>query len=394
MKKIKRYQQFITENKISTEIPLPNDIIEISNVYIKASKDIFLVGGAVRDFIQGIEPKDYDLVTNALPDESKEILKDFNVSDEQGKNFGVLRVYTKDEPEGYEIASYRRDISGGRDTKGDDQKVEMGSDVTIEDDCNRRDLTMNALFYDIKNKQIVDLVGGVDDIKRGIVRAVGDASQRFIEDRLRICRIFRFAARTGGEIDSKTAQAIKNDNRLKGIGPKDDVSQERIWEEMRKAFKQAKDYRNYLNFFTKFDMWSEVFPGSDINTDLVDSKDFVVVIANLFKNENPDGLEKRLVQDYKIESEVATKIVFLIRLLSLTPDLAFDMYKSKLQCHIEDKTILEWFRVSGINDPIKIKFVNYKPTTSAQELMSQGFKGRELGQKIKEIEIENFKSML
>ena len=392
--KIKRYQQFITENKISTEIPLPNDIIEISNVYIKAGKDIFLVGGAVRDFIQGIEPKDYDLVTNALPDESKEILKDFNVSDEQGKNFGVLRVYTKDEPEGYEIASYRRDISGGRDTKGDDQKVEMGSDVTIEDDCNRRDLTMNALFYDIKNKQIVDLVGGVDDIKNGIVRAVGDASQRFIEDRLRICRIFRFAARTGGEIDSKTAQSIKNDNRLKGIGPKDDVSQERIWEEMRKAFKQAKDYRNYLNFFTKFDMWSEVFPGSDINTDLVDSKDFVVVIANLFKNENPDGLEKRLVQDYKIESEVATKIVFLIRLLSLTPDLAFDMYKSKLQCHIEDKTILEWFRVSGINDPIKIKFVNYKPTTSAQELMSQGFKGKSLGDEIKRIEIENFKSML
>jgi tRNA nucleotidyltransferase/poly(A) polymerase len=392
--KLKKYNQFITENKINAEIPLPNDIIEISNAYIKVGKDIFLVGGAVRDFIQGIEPKDYDLVTNALPNESKEILKGFNVSDEQGKNFGVLRVYTKDEPEGYEIASYRRDISGGRDTKGDDQKVEMGGDVTIEDDCRRRDLTMNALFYDIKNKQIVDLVGGVDDIKRGIVRAVGDASQRFIEDRLRICRIFRFAARTGGEIDSKTAQSIKNDNRLKGIGPKDDVSQERIWEEMRKAFKQAKDYRNYLNFFTKFDMWSEVFPGSDINTDLVDSKDFVVVIANLFKNENPDGLEKRLVQDYKIESEVATKIVFLIRLLSLTPDLAFDMYKSKLQCHIEDKTILEWFRVSGINDPIKIKFVNYKPTTSAQELMSQGFKGKSLGDEIKRIEIENFKSML
>ena len=392
--KIKRYQQFITENKISTEITLPNDIIEISNVYIKAGKDIFLVGGAVRDFIQGIEPKDYDLVTNALPNESKEILKDFNVSDEQGKNFGVLRVYTKDEPEGYEIASYRRDISGGRDTKGDDQKVEMGSDVTIEDDCNRRDLTMNALFYDIKNKQIVDLVGGVDDIKNGIVRAVGDASQRFIEDRLRICRIFRFAARTGGEIDSKTAQSIKNDNRLKGIGPKDDVSQERIWEEMRKAFKQAKDYRNYLNFFTKFDMWSEVFPGSEINTDLVDSKDFVVVISNLFKLENPEGLEKRLVQDYKIESEVATKIVFLLRLLKLTPELAFDMYKSKLQCHIEDKTILEWFRVLGINDSIKIKFVEYKPTTSAQELMSQGFKGKSLGDEIKRIEIENFKSML
>ncbi len=392
--KIKRYQQFINENKISTEIPLPNDIIEISNAYIKAGKDIFLVGGAVRDFIQGIEPKDYDLVTNALPNESKEILKGFNVSDEQGKNFGVLRVYTKDEPEGYEVASYRRDISGGRDTKGDDQKVEMGGDVTIEDDCNRRDLTMNALFYDIKNKQIVDLVGGVEDIKKGIVRAVGDATQRFIEDRLRICRIFRFAARTGGEIDSKTAQAIKNDNRLKGVGPKDDVSQERVWEEMRKAWKQARDYRNYLNFFTKFDMWFEVFPGSDINTELVDSKDFIVVIANLFKNENPDGLEKKLVQDYKIESEVATKVVFLIRLLSLTPELAFDMYKSKLQCHIEDSTILEWFKVLSINDDVKIKFVEYKPTTSAQDLMSQGFKGKSLGDEIKRLEIENFRSML
>jgi tRNA nucleotidyltransferase/poly(A) polymerase len=192
--------------------------------------------------------------------------------------------------------------------------------------------------------------------------------------------------------------AIEKRKQLENIEPETGemkrISQERVWEEMKKAWKQARDYRNYLNFFTKFDMWSEVFPGSEINTDLVDSKDFVVVISNLFKLENPDGLEKRLVQDYKIESEVATKIVFLLRLLKLTPELAFDMYKSKLQCHIEDKTILEWFRVLGINDPIKIKFVEYKPTTSAQDLMANGFKGKQLGDEIKRIEIENFKSML
>ena len=392
--KIKRYQQFVNENRISTEIPLPNDIIEISNAYIKAGKDIFLVGGAVRDFIQGIEPKDYDLVTNALPNESKEILKGFKVSDEQGKNFGVLRVYTKDEPEGYEIASYRRDISGGRDTKGDDQKVEMGGDVTIEDDCNRRDLTMNALFYDIKNKQIVDLVGGVDDIKKGIVRAVGDASQRFIEDRLRICRIFRFAARTGGEIDSKTAQAIRNDNRLKGVGPKDDVSQERIWDELKKSWKQARDYKYYLNFFTKFDMWDEVFPGSDINTDLVDSKDFVVVIANLFKNESLVGLGDKLTQEYKIELETANKVAFLISLLSFNVDDVFDIYKKRQQCAVTDQTILEWLKVQGINNNELIKFVDYKPSISAQELMSQGFKGKELGIEIKRLEVEKFKQMI
>jgi hypothetical protein len=119
-----------------------------------------------------------------------------------------------------------------------------------------------------------------------------------------------------------------------------------------------------------------------------------VVIANLFKLEKPDGLEKKLVQDYKIESEVATKVVFLIRLLELTPELAFDMYKSKLQCHIEDKTILEWYRVLGITDMVKLKFVEYKPITSAQDLMSKGFKGKALGDEIKRIEIERFKSIL
>ena len=379
---------------LNTEITLPNDIIEISNAYIKAGKDIFLVGGAVRDFIQDIKPKDWDLVTNALPDESKEILKGFRVSDEQGKNFGVLRVYTKDEPEGYEIASYRRDISGGRDTKGDDQKVEMGGDVTIEDDCNRRDLTMNALFYDIKNKKIVDLVGGIDDIKNGIVRAVGDASQRFVEDRLRILRIFRFAARSGGQIDQKTADAIKKDNRLKGVGVKDDVSQERVIEEMKKAWKQAKDYNHYLSFFTEFDMWEQVFPGVEINTDLVNSKDFVVVFTNLFKNADTNRLETKLVQEFRIEIENAKKIVFLLELSKMKVEDVLDLFRKRQQCAITDATILEWLEVSDNQNDMLVKFVEYKPTTSSQELMDQGFKGKALGEEIKRLEIEKFKQML
>ena len=392
--RVKRYKQFITENRIDSIISLPNDIIEISNAYIKAGKDIFLVGGAVRDFIQGIKPKDYDLVTNALPNESKEILKDFKVSDEQGKNFGVLRVYTKDEPEGYEIASYRRDISGGRDTKGDDQKVEMGGDVTIEDDCNRRDLTMNALFYDIKNKQIVDLVGGIDDIKKGIVRAVGDASQRFIEDRLRILRIFRFAARTGGKIDDKTSEAIRKDNRLKGIGPKDDVSQERIWEEMKKAFKQAKSYKHYLEFFNEFDMWEEVFPGSKINTDIEEAEKLTSYISNLFKFEDTSMLENKMILEYKIEGDVASKVVFLIDLLKLTTENAFDLYKKKIRCHVTNSQIIDWLDTCSITKGIFIRFIDYVPSVSAEDLMAKGFKGRELGIKIKEIEIEKFKETL
>lgn len=389
--KIKKYQQFLESQSSDMWNIIPQSVKDLQLLFKSKGKKLYVVGGAVRDFLTGDKPKDFDLATDALPDEVLEIIgKDYRTN-LQGKAFGVVVVYTEDEPEGMEIATFREDVSKGRNPE-----VKLG--VTIEDDVKRRDLTYNALFYDLDTKEIVDLTGGREHLEKGITQMVGDPIERFDEDSLRILRAFRFASRYGHPLHVDTEKAIEKRKQLENIDPETGemkrISQERVWEEMRKAWKQARDYRNYLNFFTKFDMWSEVFPGSDINTELVDSKDFIVVIANLFKNENPDGLEKKLVQDYKIESEVATKVVFLIRLLSLTPELAFDMYKSKLQCHIEDSTILEWFKVLSINDDVKIKFVEYKPTTSAQDLMSQGFKGKSLGDEIKRLEIENFRSML
>lgn len=381
--------------RVKADIKLPQDVIDISDAYIKAGKDIFLVGGVIRDFLKQTKAKDYDLVTNALPEESKRILKDFNVSDEQGKNFGVLRVFTKDEPLGYEIASYRKDISLGRDTKGDDVKVEMGSHITIEDDCMRRDLTMNALFYDIKTKEIVDIVGGIEDIKNGVVRAVGNAFERFIEDRLRIMRIFRFASRMNGVIDFETFNAIKSDNRLRGVSEKEDVSQERIWDEFNKAFSQSKDFNVFLKLLTDFDMWEQIFPGVNINTELINSKDFLIVITNLFKNEvSSRELETKLIQEFKIEADTAKKVIFLLSMLSMKVEDVFTFYKKKLQCSISNEEILEWLKVSKIND-FRNKFVNfYTPSISSKELMEQGITGRDLGIKLNELEIENFKRML
>ena len=389
--KIKRYQQFLESNSDNMWDIIPDSVKELQLLFKSKGKKLYVVGGAVRDFLTGDKPKDFDLSTDALPDEVLEILGSKYKTNLQGKAFGVVVVFTDDQPEGMEIATFREDVSKGRNPE-----VKLG--VGIEDDVKRRDLTYNALFYDLDTKEIVDLVGGKVDLETNVTRMVGDPTERFDEDSLRILRAFRFASRYGHPLHKDTESAIEKRKQLENIDPETGdmkrISQERVWEEIKKAWKQAKDYRNYLNFFTKFNMWSEVFPNSEINTDLVDSKDFVVVIANLFKLENPEGLEKRLVQDYKIESETATKIVFLLRLLQLTPELAFDMYKSKLQCHIEDKTILEWFRVLGINDPIKIKFVEYKPTTSAQDLMDNGLKGKALGDEMKRLEIENFKSML
>lgn len=137
-------------------------------------------------------------------------------------------------------------------------------------------------------------------------------------------------------------------------------------------------------------MWGEVFPGSNISTDLVQSKNFVIVIANLFKNNIVDGLLNKLVQDYKIESETATKVVFLVSLLSFKPEQVTEFYKKRQQCAIDDSTILEWIKVQDIDDDWLVKFVDYKPTVSSQELMDKGFKGKALGDEIKRLEVEKF----
>ena len=163
---------------------------------------------------------------------------------------------------------------------------------------------------------------------------------------------------------------------------------------MKKAFGQAKDYNYYLSFFTKFNMWDQVFPGVEINTKLVESKDLVIVFANLFLGNDTSKLETKLVQDFKIEGDVAKKIIFLLEFSKMKPEDVFDLYKKKVASGISDSTILEWLGVTGNESNTLIKFIDYKPTVSAQELMDRGIKGKELGLEIKRLEVEKFKEML
>jgi tRNA nucleotidyltransferase/poly(A) polymerase len=190
------------------------------------------------------------------------------------------------------------------------------------------------------------------------------------------------------KIEKNTVDSIiKNGHLL------DTLSRERIWEEVKKSYNQSKDFNDYLKYLSDFNLMQYIFPGANINTNLVKSKDFVVVIANLFKNESTIGLENKLVQEYKIEIELATKVVFLLTLLSFKIEDVFDIYKKRQQCAITDQTILEWIKLMNLSDMV-IKFVNYKPSVSSGELMSQGFKGKELGIEIKRLEVEKFKSMI
>jgi tRNA nucleotidyltransferase/poly(A) polymerase len=395
--KLFRYYNFNESKKfIDFKLDMPEELYEISKLYKEYGKDLFIVGGAVRDAIQGKVPHDFDLVTNALPEESKQILKDYNVSDEQGKNFGVLRIYTENCPEGYEIATYRKDISLGRDTKGDDDKVEIGKHITIEDDVKRRDLTMNALFYDINKGEIVDLVGGIDDIKNGIIRTVGDPKERFKEDRLRILRVFRFTSRTMGEIDEETSKSIKNDNRLRGIGPKEDVSQERITEEVYKAFDNSKEVENfqyYLDLLSEYDMWDQMFPGVKINKNIeVKTLVLPIIFYDIFSNNNINMIRKKLIE-LKIPTEMINKMYFLQEYEKSTTKDVYKLAKLKERYHIDDELIKWFIDVNNMDKKFLNAFLEYSDEgfeISGLDLMKQGFKGREIETEKERLEVERF----
>ena len=389
---IKNYTLFCESLKNDMWSIIPQSVKELHKIFNKAGKKLYVVGGAVRDFLNEEKPKDFDLATDALPDEVIKILQsnnyDFNL---QGKAFGVVVVYTDDQPDGMEIATFREDLSKGRNPE-----VKLG--VSIEDDVKRRDLSYNALFYDLEKREIIDLVGGVSDLKNKITRMVGNPLERIDEDSLRILRAFRFASRYDTPLSDDLIDAINKRKQLQNIDPDSGemkrISQERIWEEIKKSYKQAKSFKKYLEFFNQFEMWQEVFPDSKINTKIVECDELTSYISNLFKFEDTQKLETKLVQSYRIEQDLASKVVFLIDLLKLKDDTAFELYKKKIRCGVTNSQIIDWLDTCNIHSKIFIRFIDYKPTVSAEDLMKKGFKGRELGEEIKRQETENFKNLL
>ena len=158
----------------------------------------FLAGGCVRDMLLNKEPQDYDIATSAKPEDVQRI---FPATVPVGAQFGVILVVIDGAP--FEVASFRHDgpyLDGRRPSA-----VRYG---TLEEDIRRRDFTINGMVYDPFADRVIDLVGGQDDLRRGVVRAIGDPQTRFEEDRLRMIRAVRFAASLRFEIDAPTFAAI------------------------------------------------------------------------------------------------------------------------------------------------------------------------------------------
>lgn len=366
----------------SMEIPLPEDLLAISSMFKAADKDFYLVGGSVRDALMGKEPKDLDVATNATPDQVIAILRqnpNFTIL-EIGKSFGVIKVVTPEKNE-YEIATLRRDIGVGRRPQG----VEF---TNIEQDSQRRDLTINALFYDIERKEVIDYVGGIEDVTRGTVRTVRDPVARFDEDRLRILRALRFAGRFGTKLDGATAEAIRANNSLEGVSP------ERVRDEFLKGIKSAKSLGHFLGMVSEFNLWGQVFPGLRVSPEAHETKNIPVQLALLLRDNDPRGLLKAL-NGLKYSAEEIAQVSFLVLFQGLTEGTAYKLKKLFANSKLKDSDLIEFAKEAGIPDPDLVKaFLKYKPSITGEELQAQGFSGKELGQELERRETKLFSSLL
>ena len=199
---------------------IPKEVKNIIGKLEKAGFEAYIVGGCVRDFLLGAEPKDWDVTTNAKPEEIQEIFPDSFYEN----NFLTVTAKTGSKNEKLaeiEITTYRFEAEYSDKRHPDEVQYAQN----IEDDLSRRDFTVNAVAMDGK-KKIVDLFEGQEDLKNKIIRTVGNPNERFNEDALRMLRAVRFATTLDFTIEEKTAEAIK-----KNIIWLEAVSKERIRDE-------------------------------------------------------------------------------------------------------------------------------------------------------------------
>ncbi len=201
-------------------------------------------GGCVRDMVRGVEPHDYDIATNATPEQVQKL---FAKTIPVGAQFGVVIVIENEHQ--FEVATFRSDdayIDGRRPSA-----VHYG---TPEQDAQRRDFTINGMFFDPVANEVIDFVGGRADIERGVVRTIGEPRARFAEDKLRMLRCVRFAANLGYRVDSATMAAVKE-----MAGQINIVSAERIRDELIKIFTRPNAGRG-LELLDESGLLAQVLP--------------------------------------------------------------------------------------------------------------------------------------
>jgi tRNA nucleotidyltransferase/poly(A) polymerase len=375
-------------------IPTPDSLDPIKERFDAAGFELYLVGGAVRDTLMGRKIKDYDLASNATPDEIEAMLADVPGArlDLTGKDFAVVRVNMPDGEE-YEIATFRRDVGEGRRP----DEVEF---TTIDEDVRRRDLTMNALFYDLSTNEIVDYVGGIDDIENGVVRAVGDPAERFREDPLRILRAFRFSGRTGWGMDSATVDAIRANSALRG------VSGERVRDEFVRGIDSAVSPSGYIRQIDIVDngtgaVWGQVFPGLNVSPDrLPDDGSYsnrAALVASLLADNDIEDV-KTVLKDRKFTNDEIADVELIMQARSINDgNVATLKNKFGKNRRVSGDDMRAFHRVQPeTEDDIEpfLQFADAPPALTANELQDQGIKpGPQFGAMLREAEEQRYREI-
>ncbi|MEN8803108.1 MAG: polynucleotide adenylyltransferase PcnB [Thiogranum sp.] len=246
-------------------IPRPEHTISRASISSSALKVLyrlkeagfksFLVGGGVRDLLLGREPKDFDVATGATPDEIRRLFRNCRLI---GRRFRLAHVRFGREV--IEVATFRGRHDDQSHDDGDSAHSEQGRILRdnvyggIEDDAWRRDFTVNALYYDIKDFSVVDYVGGLEDLKAGTLRLIGDPEQRYREDPVRMLRAVRFAAKLGFRIHPDSEDAIHELYYLL-----EDIPSARLFEEVMKLFLGGCAVTTF-ELLRHYDLFRRLFP--------------------------------------------------------------------------------------------------------------------------------------
>ncbi len=226
---------------------LPQEIKNIFEVFKKNGFEIYLVGGAVRDFLLGKTPTNFDFTTNALPPQIQKLFsKSF-----YNNNYGTVSIPLKSNTI-VEITPFRKE-SDYQDYRHP-EKIDWAK--TLEEDLSRRDFTINAIAFD--GKKIIDHFQGQDDLKNKIIKTVGDPDKRFSEDALRLIRAIRFASQLGFLIEEKTRRSIEKNSQLITK-----ISWERIRDEFLKILKSDHPSEGVL-FLRNTKLLKYILPELDI----------------------------------------------------------------------------------------------------------------------------------
>jgi len=359
----------LAESKLKLNIP--SDIKKLYKLFKKNRKQLFVVGGAVRDAILGKSPKDFDLATDAKPEEVEAIAKQggFKTVD-VGKSFGVVIV------NGHEIATFRKDIGKGRRPDSVDY-------TDIKGDVMRRDLTINALFYDLGKGEIVDLVGGIADLKKKKIRTVGSPSQRFDEDPLRKLRAVRFAGSVGGKMTKDTWAALKKNSDISG------VSGERIRDEFIKGIKKAKSVPNYFKMLKTLGMFKQIFPGLSVLHGSLKTNDYKLQIAYMLQTNGADKVKKKL-NSLKYTNQENNDIWFLIKISNVREviDNLPSIKNLQKNTKLTTSQIKEWAKINSSKHILKVW--NWKLSVTAADAKAEGWVGQGIGKYMREKEEELF----